>query len=210
MNASASWKARCNKKDFDEAGSTFGPEDGPQHEPDFVEPLKGKRKRWTQCRRHGRPSNKRNRRWCRSKTLDKLMQEALFPVVPVPQVNVGLVTTLEALTSIIENMWNPDAGQPPDHLMQAIQESEAILQTSSVILAQEGGAALAEQVADLSDMDEDDAEQVTDAEETHAPGGPRAERTGARKAKVERTPMTPPPKKTRTTEPWATERSQRV
>ena len=177
-----------------------------KHEPDFVEPLKGERKRWTQCRRHGRLSNKRNRRWCRSKTLDKLMQEAPLPVVSVPQVNVRVVTTLEALTGIIENMWNPGAGQPPDHLIQAIQESEALLQTCSVILAQEGGAALeTEQVADLSDMDEDEAEQVADFEETHAPGGPRAERTRARKAAVERTPMTPPPKKTRTTEPWATE-----
>ena len=35
---------------------------------------------------------------------------------PVPQVNVSLVRTLEALhTGIIENLWNPDAGQPPEH-----------------------------------------------------------------------------------------------
>ena len=32
------------------------------------------------------------------------------------------VKTLEALTGIIEKMWNPDAGQPPDHLIHAIQE----------------------------------------------------------------------------------------
>ena len=52
--------------------------------------------------------------------LDKLMQEAPLPVMPVPQVNVSLVQTLEALTGIIENMWNPDAGQPPEHLPEAV------------------------------------------------------------------------------------------
>ena len=51
------------------------------------------------------------------------MQEAPLPVMPVAQVNVGLVKTLEALTGIIENLWNPDADQPPDHLIYAIQES---------------------------------------------------------------------------------------
>ena len=74
--------------------------------------------------------------------LDRLMQEAPLPVMPVPQVNVSLVKTLEALTGIIENLWNPGAGQPPDQLIHAIQESRAILQTSSVIMSQEGGAAL--------------------------------------------------------------------
>ena len=46
----------------------------------------------------------------------KLMQEAPLPVTPVPQVNVSLIKTLEGLTGIIDNMWNPDAG----HLIQAI------------------------------------------------------------------------------------------
>ena len=46
--------------------------------------------------------------------LDLLMQEAPLPVMPVLQVNVSLVRTLEALTGIIENLWNPDAGQPPE------------------------------------------------------------------------------------------------
>ena len=49
--------------------------------------------------------------------LEMLMQEAPLPVMPVPQVSVSLVRTLEAWTSIIENMWNPDAGPPPDHLV---------------------------------------------------------------------------------------------
>ena len=43
----------------------------------------------------------------------------------------------EALTGIIENLWNPDAG-----LVHAIQESRQILQTSSVILSQEGERSL--------------------------------------------------------------------
>ena len=51
--------------------------------------------------------------------LDKLMQEALLPVIPVPQVNVSLAKTLEALIGIVENMWNPDAGQPPDQYVQS-------------------------------------------------------------------------------------------
>ena len=45
--------------------------------------------------------------------MDKLMQEA---PLPVPQVNVSLVKTLEALTGIIENIWNPDAGESPDQI----------------------------------------------------------------------------------------------
>ena len=53
--------------------------------------------------------------------LDLLLQEAPLPVMPVPQVNVSLVRTLKALTGIIENLWNPDAGQPPEHLIRASQ-----------------------------------------------------------------------------------------
>ena len=67
--------------------------------------------------------------------LEMLMQEALLPVVPVPQINVSLVKTLEALKGIIENLWNPDAGQPPENLIHAIQESRQILQNSSVTLS---------------------------------------------------------------------------
>ena len=94
-----------------------------------------------------------------------------LPVMPVPQVNVCLVKTLKALTGIIENMWDPDAGQPPDHLIEATQDSRAILQTSSAILSQEGGAALdAEQDPELWNLDEDEAEQMEEFEEAHAPG----------------------------------------
>ena len=59
--------------------------------------------------------------------LDKFMLEApLTIVLPVQQVTVSLVKTLGGLTGIID----PDAGQPPDHLIHAIQESRAIRQTS--------------------------------------------------------------------------------
>ena len=140
--------------------------------------------------------------------LDLVMQEAPLPVVPVPQVNVSLVRTLKALTGIIENLWNPDAGQPPEHLIQAIQESRQLLQTSSVLMSQEGGAALdadcaAGQEPVLWDLEEDDAEEMADFEEAHAPGGPLVEATvsRARKAATENAPRTPPPKQTRTAAP---------
>ena len=117
--------------------------------------------------------------------LDLLMQEEPLPVMPVPQVNVSLVRTLEALTGIIENLWNPDAGQPPEHLTHAIQESRQILQTSSVIMSQEGGAALdaefaAGQDPEVWDLEEDEAEEKTDFEEAHAPGWPLVEATVSR------------------------------
>ena len=106
----------------DETSSALGP--------DFVEQSNRERKRWKLCRRPRRTSSRISRRLYRpKKDLDKLMQEAPLPVVPVPQVNVSLVQTLEALTDITENMWNPDAGQPPDRLIHAIQESRAIPQT---------------------------------------------------------------------------------
>ena len=77
-------------------------------------------------------------------------------------------------------MWNPEAGPPPDQLIHAIQESRAILQTSSAILSQEGGAATeaetgAQQDPELWDQDEDEAEEVEGFEEAHAPRGPPVE-----------------------------------
>ena len=54
----------------------------------------------------------------------------------------SLVKTLKVVTGIIENLWNPDAAQPPENLIHAIQEPRQILQTSSVVLSQEGGTAL--------------------------------------------------------------------
>ena len=137
------------------------------------------------------------------------MQEAPLPVMPAPQVNMNLVKSLEILTGFIENMWNPESGPPPDQLVHALQESRATLQASSAILAQEGGAALeaeagAQQDPELWDQDEDDAEEMADFEEAHAPGGPPAEPRQTRKAAAERAPPTPPQqKKTRTAEPEA-------
>ena len=132
--------------------------------------------------------------------------------MPVPQVNMSLVQSSEALTGLIENLWNPEAGPPPDQLIHAIQESRAILQASSAILSQEGGAALeaeagAEQDNELRDLDEDEAEEMEGFEEAHAPGGPPVEATvsRARKAATVNTPITQPPKKTRTAAPAAVE-----
>ena len=123
------------------------------------------------------------------------------------QVNVNRVKSLEALTGRVENMWNPEAGLPPDPLIHAIQESRATLQTSSAVLSQEGGAAMeaetgAEQDPELWDQDEGEAEDAADFEEAPAPGGPPVEPRQTRKAAAERGPMTPQ-KKTRTAEPEA-------
>ena len=92
--------------------------------------------------------------------------------------------------------------------MHAIQESRQILQTSSVIMSQEVGAALdaefdAGQDPELWELDEDAAEEVADFEEAHDPGGPPVEATvsRAREAATVNTPIAPPPKKTRTAAP---------
>ena len=57
----------------------------------------------------------------------------------------------------------------------------------------------------LCDVGEDEAEEMEGFEEAHAPGGPPVEATRARKAATERTPITPPPKKTRSAAPGAVE-----
>ena len=55
------------------------------------------------------------------------------------------------------------------------------------------------QEAELWDLEEDDAEEMADFEEAHAPGRPPVEATvsRARKGAAGDTPITPPPKKTR-------------
>ena len=99
------------------------------------------------------------------------------------------------------------AGPPLDQLVQAIQESRAILQTSSVLLSQEGEAAAEieagdEQDPELWDQDEDEAEGMEGSEETHSPGGPTVDLTQARKTAAECKPIMPPQqKRTRTEEP---------
>ena len=92
--------------------------------------------------------------------------------MPVTQVNVSLVKTLEALMAIIENLWNPDAGQAPENLIHAILESRQLLHTSSVILSQEGGAVLdaeldAGQDLELWDLGDEEAEEMADFERRH-------------------------------------------
>ena len=68
-----------------------------------------------------------------------------------------------------------------------------MIRTSSALLAQEAGVAL--------DEDADDLEPMAVFEETHAPGGPRLEMASTSGNLVERTPQTPPLKKTRVSEP---------
>ena len=191
----------------DETSSALGPENGPST---------GQISSGTRIRRQSGRENFEQAQQVVIQArmdLDKLMQEAPLPVMPVPRVSVSLVNTLEALTGIIENMWNPDAGQAVDNLIHAIQESRAILQTSSVILSQEGGAALnaeqdARQDPELWNLDEGETEQMAVFEEVHAPGGPMLETTRARKAAAEYTPLTPPSTKTRNTESWAAEQGR--
>ena len=123
-----------------------------RREPDFVEPSR-------RARRHKGPGELRAQEVVQAQLdLHKPMQEAPLPVMPAPQANVNQVKSLEALTGMIENVWNPEAGPPPDALIHAIQESRAILQTSSAILSQGGGAAVeaetgAEQDPELWDQD---------------------------------------------------------
>ena len=75
-------------------------------------------------------------------------------------------------------------------------------------MSQEAGAALdahfaAGQELEQWDLEEDHAEEMAGFEEAHAPGGPLVEATvsRARKAATGKTPITPPPKKTRTAAP---------
>ena len=93
------------------------------------------------------------------------------------------------LTGINENLWNPDAGQPPEHLIHAIQESRQILQTSSVLTSREGGAALdtefaAGQDPELWDLEEHEAEEMADFEEAQSPRGLLVEATASRARKA--------------------------
>ena len=103
----------------------------------------------------------------------------------------------------------PSGRTTTEQLVQAIQESRAILQTSSVLLSQEGEAAVEieagdEQDPELWDQDEDEADGMEGFEETHAPGGPSVDLTQVRKAAAEcKSIMPPQQKRTRTEEPEA-------
>ena len=85
--ASASWKARSEGGDCDEA------EDGPS-------PISSNRR--VQREGDGHTSSKRNRRWCRPKWT--ATSSCWKPRCQYPQVNVSLVKTLEALTGIIDSI----------------------------------------------------------------------------------------------------------
>ena len=97
--------------------------------------------------------------------------------MPVPQVNVSLLGGFDR--DHRKYLEPGHAGQPPENLTQSRSQ---ILQTSSVILSQEGGAALdaeldAGQDPELWDLDEDEADEMADFEEAHDPGGPLVEAT---------------------------------
>ena len=103
----------------------------------------------------------------------------------------NLVKSLEVLTGIVENMWKPDAGAPPDSLVSAIQDSKMLIQASSEMMAQEGSAA-------WSDMGDGDDERMTKFEDVHASGGaPRpGQATAATKYSIPLNAATPTVKET--------------
>ena len=137
-------------------------------EPDSVGLSRRARRRRMQCWGPRRTSSKRSRRSYRPLDMHKLMQEASLPVMRAPQVNVSLVKTfLEALTGLIENVWNPEAGPPPDKLIHAIQ---ARVEANSSDLISD-----LFQDPEIWDQDEDEAEEMEGSEEAHAPGGPTVE-----------------------------------
>ena len=88
----------------DETSSTHGPEDGPgasQISSSGREGARGHAEGPGELRASAAGGNKKAQ-----SDLHKLMQEAPLPVTPAPQVNMNLVKSLEALTGLIENMWN--------------------------------------------------------------------------------------------------------
>ena len=168
-----------------------------QARPDLVKLSSRARRRWKHCKKRRRPSSKRNRKWWRLKRT-WTSAHAGSPVASDASSTTQRKLGQNAGKAIIEKMWNSDAGQPPDHLIQATQESRAILQTSSLILCQEGGVHwMPSRIPNTGTAD--------GGLRSGTRFGPSMEATRARKATGERTPMTPPPEKTQTTEPWAAE-----
>ena len=91
------------------------------------------------------------------------------------QVNASFFKTLDALTGAVERLWNPDARLPLEHLVRLIQESNALVQASSVLSTQAGAAAV--NAAEVGEADfpdtEADEQRLADFEDTHALEGPR-------------------------------------
>ena len=121
--------------------------------------------------------------------LHKLMHEASLPVMPAPQVNVNLVKSFQTFRSFdrtfrkhVESRGKTTT-RPTDSRNPRVED---ILQPSSAILSQEGGAAM------LWDLDEGEAEEMAEFEEAHAPSGAEAATQG-------RAQCAPQQKKTRTT-----------
>ena len=172
-----------------------------RREPDFVEPSR-------RARRHKGPGELRAQEVVQAQLdLHKPMQEAPLPVMPAPQANVNHVKSLEALTGMIENVWNPEAEPPPDPLIHAIQESRAILSDliSDPVPGMRrscGGRDGRRAGPRAMGPGRGEAEDMADCEEAHAPGGPPVEPRQRRKAAAERAPPTPPQQK-KTTEPEA-------
>ena len=127
-----------------------------------------------------------------------------MPVWAGPQVSASLFKTLGALTGAVESLWNPDAGQPLEHLVSLIQESRALVRASSVLFSQEEAAAV--NAAEAGDADSSDTEadeqQLADVEDTHAPDGPRHASASPHRHSWEHASVTPPAKKTRTCEQY--------
>ena len=144
--------------------------------------------------------------------LENLMKESPMPVLAGPQVSASLFKTLGALKEAVESLWNPDAGQPLEHLVSLIQESRALVRASSVLFSQEEAAAV--NAAEAGDADSSDTEadeqQLADVEDTHAPDGPRHASASRHRHSwehaSERASVTPPAKKTRACEQTRTPR----
>ena len=78
-----------------------------------------------------------------------------------------MVKTLEHCAIIIEVMWSPDAGPPPDNLVSAIRESKLLVQTSAGRLMQGGEEqGDAEKDGDFSDLEHEEVcdDELADSE----------------------------------------------
>ena len=142
---------------------------------------------------HKAQESKRNRRYCRRRrTSTGTRRRPCFRPPLAPHVNASLVETLEAWTGLVENMWDPDARQPPEHLVQAIQEATPPIQSSSALLrpARHRSQWMWGRMPTFSTWMPTISRRsrAADCEEAHAQGGPMQERASACKNAVERTP----------------------
>ena len=102
-----------------------------------------------------------------------------------------MVKTLEHCAAIIEVMWSPDAGPPPDNLFSAINESKLLVQTSAGRLMQEGEEQSgAEKDGDLSDLEHEEVcdDELADFEAMRGLGAARPRRVVRAGAPTRRPP----------------------